>query len=59
MNRSPLEKLEQLEQLRALEAGVRIAVDVVSYLGLGIDTPQEYELWVRSKNRQPKNKEKD
>jgi len=59
MPASDLEKLEHLEQLRAVQAGVRIAVDVVSYLGLGIDTPQEYELWVHSKNRQPAKKETD
>ena len=50
MPASELEKLEHLEQLRAIQAGVGIAVDIVSYVGAGIDTPQEYEDWVRSKN---------
>ena len=60
MPASDLEKLEQLEQLRALQAGARIAVSVVSYLGQGIDTPEEYAAWVRSRNRHlPANKEKD
>ena len=48
---SSLEKLEKLEQLRALESGVRIAVDVVSYHGQGIDTPEEYAAWARSKGQ--------
>ena len=56
---SELEELEHLEQLRAVQAGVRIAVNVVSYLGVGIDTPQEYELWVHSKERQPAKKENE
>ncbi|NIA06343.1 MAG: 3-deoxy-manno-octulosonate cytidylyltransferase [Actinobacteria bacterium] len=60
MEPSPLEKLEQLEQLRALQAGVRIAVDVVSYYGQGIDTPEEYAAWVRSRKPQsPADNRKD
>ncbi len=49
MEPSILEKLEKLEQLRALQAGVRIAVDVVDYHGQGIDTPEQYAAWARSK----------
>ncbi len=49
MEPSALEKLERLEQLRALQAGVRIAVDVVDYHGQGIDTPEQYAAWARSK----------
>jgi 3-deoxy-manno-octulosonate cytidylyltransferase (CMP-KDO synthetase) len=36
---SPLEKIEQLEQLRALEAGIRIGVAVVERANPGVDTP--------------------
>jgi len=36
---SPLEKRERLEQLRALEAGMRIDVARVDTLPLGVDTP--------------------
>ena len=35
---SPLEQREKLEQLRALEAGMRIAVAVVDSVPLGVDT---------------------
>lgn len=38
---SPLELREKLEQLRALEAGMRIDVVVVDSVPLGIDTPEE------------------
>ncbi len=37
---SPLEKREKLEQLRALEAGMRISVAVVDTVPLGVDTPE-------------------
>jgi 3-deoxy-manno-octulosonate cytidylyltransferase (CMP-KDO synthetase) len=40
---SPLEKREKLEQLRALEAGMRIDVAVVDAVPLGVDTPAELE----------------
>ena len=40
---SPLEKREKLEQLRALEAGMTIAVRVVDAVPLGVDTPQDLE----------------
>jgi 3-deoxy-manno-octulosonate cytidylyltransferase (CMP-KDO synthetase) len=36
-----LEKREKLEQLRALEAGMRIDVAIVSAAPLGIDTPED------------------
>jgi 3-deoxy-manno-octulosonate cytidylyltransferase (CMP-KDO synthetase) len=36
---SPLEQREKLEQLRALEAGMRIDVAVVATAPLGVDTP--------------------
>jgi 3-deoxy-manno-octulosonate cytidylyltransferase (CMP-KDO synthetase) len=38
---SPLEKREKLEQLRALEAGMRIDVAIVSSAPLGVDTPED------------------
>jgi 3-deoxy-manno-octulosonate cytidylyltransferase (CMP-KDO synthetase) len=40
---SPLELREKLEQLRALEAGMRIDVRVVDAVPLGVDTPEELE----------------
>ncbi|TPN36706.1 3-deoxy-manno-octulosonate cytidylyltransferase [Mesorhizobium sp. B2-3-3] len=40
---SPLERRERLEQLRALEAGMRIDAEVVQSLPLGVDTPEDLE----------------
>jgi 3-deoxy-manno-octulosonate cytidylyltransferase (CMP-KDO synthetase) len=40
---SPLELRERLEQLRALEAGMRIEVGIVDAVPLGVDTPDELE----------------
>jgi len=40
---SPLEKRERLEQLRALEDGMRIDVAVVDTVPLGVDTPADLE----------------
>jgi 3-deoxy-manno-octulosonate cytidylyltransferase (CMP-KDO synthetase) len=40
---SPLEKREKLEQLRALEAGMRIDAVVVNDVPLGVDTPADLE----------------
>ncbi|HEY8245721.1 MAG TPA: 3-deoxy-manno-octulosonate cytidylyltransferase [Hyphomicrobium sp.] len=40
---SPLEVREKLEQLRALEAGMRIDVTVVDTVPLGVDTPADLE----------------
>jgi 3-deoxy-manno-octulosonate cytidylyltransferase (CMP-KDO synthetase) len=40
---STLEKREKLEQLRALEAGMRIDVALVSSVPLGVDTPEELD----------------
>ncbi|PZP43840.1 MAG: 3-deoxy-manno-octulosonate cytidylyltransferase [Agrobacterium fabrum] len=40
---SPLEKRERLEQLRALEAGMRIDAEIVSSVPLGVDTPHDLE----------------
>jgi len=43
---TPLEQVEKLEQLRALERGHKIAVAVVNYRGHGIDTPEDYHAFV-------------
>ena len=40
---SPLERREKLEQLRALEAGMRIDVALVDTVPLGVDTPDDLE----------------
>jgi 3-deoxy-manno-octulosonate cytidylyltransferase (CMP-KDO synthetase) len=40
---SPLEQRERLEQLRALEAGMRIDVTIVDTVPLGVDTPEDLE----------------
>lgn len=42
MPQSRLEKLESLEQLRALEAGATILVKTVSHRSVGIDTAADY-----------------
>ena len=41
---SPLERREKLEQLRALEAGMRIDVAIVASVPLGVDTPADLEI---------------
>ena len=38
---SPLERRERLEQLRAVEAGLRIDVTIVDDVPLGVDTPHD------------------
>jgi 3-deoxy-manno-octulosonate cytidylyltransferase (CMP-KDO synthetase) len=38
-----LEARERLEQLRALEAGMRIDVQIVDTVPLGVDTPADLE----------------
>jgi 3-deoxy-manno-octulosonate cytidylyltransferase (CMP-KDO synthetase) len=40
---SPLERRERLEQLRALEAGMRIDVEIVDSVPLGVDTPADLD----------------
>jgi len=38
---SPLENAEKLEQLRALENGIQIAVVKVDYVSIGVDMPED------------------
>jgi 3-deoxy-manno-octulosonate cytidylyltransferase (CMP-KDO synthetase) len=38
---SPLERRERLEQLRALEAGMRIDIALIDVAPLGVDTPDD------------------
>jgi len=44
--RTPLEQLENLEQLRALEHGHEILVGIVDEPTIGIDTPADYAAFV-------------
>ena len=44
---TPLERAERLEQLRALEHGYAIAVVAADVRHHGIDTPEQYEAFVR------------
>jgi len=44
---TPLERIERLEQLRVLEHGHHIAVAIVTARHHGIDTPQQYEEFVK------------
>jgi 3-deoxy-manno-octulosonate cytidylyltransferase (CMP-KDO synthetase) len=50
---SPLEQREKLEQLRALEAGIRIDVAVVESAPLGVDTPEDLARARRMLSTQP------
>ena len=40
---SPLEKIEKLEQLRALQNGIAIQVIATNFVSIGVDTPQDIE----------------
>lgn len=42
-----LERVERLEQLRVLERGHTIAVELVEHAAAGIDTPEDYERFVQ------------
>ncbi len=44
---SPLELAEKLEQLRVLEAGEAIAIATVPHATAGIDTPDDYQRFVK------------
>lgn len=48
---TPLEQAESLEQLRILEHGYRMAVAITPCRGVGIDTPEQYEAFVRRVKR--------
>jgi 3-deoxy-manno-octulosonate cytidylyltransferase (CMP-KDO synthetase) len=48
---SPLEAAEKLEQLRALENGIEIAVVKVDYDSVGVDVPEDVERVERLLNR--------
>jgi 3-deoxy-manno-octulosonate cytidylyltransferase (CMP-KDO synthetase) len=43
MKPAPLEQRERLEQLRAIEDGMRIDVEIVDTVPLGVDTPADLE----------------
>jgi len=43
MQQSSLEKTESLEQLRALQAGMKIVVSIVNYAPIGIDTKEDLD----------------
>ena len=47
----PLEQLEKLEQLRVLGAGGTIHVGVVAHADRGVDTPADYDAFVRAYRR--------
>ncbi|MHC4889022.1 MAG: 3-deoxy-manno-octulosonate cytidylyltransferase [Planctomycetota bacterium] len=53
---TPLEKIEKLEQLRAIENGFDILVGKVEHSCDGIDTPQQYEEFVKRYNKGQKQK---
>lgn len=44
---SPLEQTEKLEQLRILEYGVPMAVEIVQHAPAGVDTPDDYRMFVQ------------
>jgi len=48
---TPLEKIEKLEQLRAVENGFQILVGKVKHVCAGIDTPQQYAEFVKRYNK--------
>jgi len=48
---TPLERIERLEQLRVLEHGHRIAVEIVTAQYHGIDTPEQYDEFVARAQR--------
>ncbi len=44
---SPLEQIEKLEQLRFLQAGCEVLVGLIDHAPKGIDTPDDYRMFVR------------
>lgn len=53
---TPLEKIEKLEQLRALENGFDILVGKVAHACKGIDTPEQYAEFVKRYKKRQKQK---
>jgi len=53
---TPLEKIEKLEQLRAIENGFAILVGKVEHTCDGIDTPEQYAEFVKRYNKRQKQK---
>lgn len=51
---TPLERAEQLEQLRVLEHGFEIGVELIDSSPEGIDTPEQYEAFVKRWRRAPR-----
>lgn len=51
---TPLEQAEKLEQLRALEHGITIAVAEVEHESVGIDTPEQYDEFVKRHKKKVK-----
>ena len=43
LEQTPLEKTESLEQLRALQNGMRIKTSTVDFVPVGIDTAEDVE----------------
>ena len=43
LDQTPLERAESLEQLRALEHGIRIKAVETAYDSIGVDTPEDLE----------------
>lgn len=48
LDRSPIERIEMLEQLRVLWHGYAIKVGITNHRSRGIDTPEEYQLFVEN-----------
>ncbi|HYF50176.1 MAG TPA: hypothetical protein VEJ63_12275, partial [Planctomycetota bacterium] len=57
MTPTVLERLEKLEQLRALENNYGIRVAFVPHNQPGIDTPEDYEAFVKRWNANTKSQE--
>ncbi len=51
LSQTPLEKIEKLEQLRAVENNYKILVGKVTHTCDGIDTPKQYEEFVKRQKR--------
>lgn len=54
---STLERLEKLEQLRLLEAGIPVMVVVGEKPGIGIDTRADYDVFVRGEQERDRKRE--